>query len=61
LDEVDKFKDVHGFDRLIENLENSNDPRAGDIKKAVQNWGKVQIVGSVFRGLSSGTDPHLLG
>jgi translocation protein SEC63 len=50
LNEVEKFKDVHGFDRLIQGLESSNDPRAGDIKKAVRNWGSVQIVGSVFRG-----------
>lgn len=57
LDEVDKFKDVHGFDRLIQNLESSNDPRVGDVKKAVRNWGKVQIVGSAFKGLSFGADP----
>ena len=60
LDEVDKFKDVRGFDGLIQNLESSNDPRAGDIKKAVQNWGNVQIVSSTFRGLSSGATPPLL-
>jgi len=58
LDEVEKFKDIHGFDRLIQNLESSNDPRAGDVKKAVQNWGSVQIVGSAFKGLSSGGDSH---
>ena len=60
LDEIDKFKDVHGFDGLIQNLESSNDPRAGDVKKAVQNWGNVQIVGSTFRGLPYGINPRLL-
>ena len=59
LEEVDKFKDVHGFDRFIQNLESSNDPRAGDVKKAVQNWGSVRIVGSAFKGSSSGSSPHL--
>ncbi|KAF9649601.1 DnaJ-domain-containing protein [Thelephora ganbajun] len=49
LGEVDKFKDVHGFDGLVENLKSSNDPRAGDVKKAIQNWGSVQIVGSTFK------------
>jgi len=60
LDEIDKFKDVHGFDGLIQNLESSNDSRAVDVKKAVQNWGNVQIVGSTFKGLPSGTNPRLL-
>ena len=50
LDEVDKFKDVHGFDRLIQNLESSKDPRAGDVKKVVQDWGNIQIIGSSFKG-----------
>lgn len=61
LDEVEKFKDVHGFDRLVQNLESSNDPRAGDVKKAVQNWGNVQIVDSAFKGSSSAMYSHLLG
>jgi len=60
LDEVEKFKNVRGFDGLIQNLESSNDPRAGDAKKAVQNWGNVQIVGSAFKGLSFEIDPHPL-
>ena len=50
LDEVEKFKDIHGFDRFVQSLEGSNDYRAGDVKKAVQNWGNVQIVGCTFRG-----------
>ena len=50
LGEVEKFKDVHGFDRLAQNLESSNNSRAGDAKKAIQNWGNVQIVDSSFRG-----------
>lgn len=54
LDEVEKFKNVHGFDQLIQDLESSNDPRARDIKKAVQNWSSVQIVGSMFKGLTFG-------
>lgn len=58
LDEVEKFKNVRGFDGLIQNLESSNDPRAGEVKKAVKNWGNVQIVGSTFKGLSFGIDPH---
>ena len=29
LGEVEKFKDVHGFDGLVQSLESSNDPRAG--------------------------------
>lgn len=49
LDEVEKFKNVHGFDQLIQNLEGANDTRAADVKEAVQNWGKVQIVGSTFK------------
>ena len=60
LDEVDKFKDVHGFDRLIQNLESSNDPRVGDVKKVVQNLGNVQIVGSAFKGLLCEIDPYLV-
>lgn len=56
LDEVDKFKDLRGFDGLVRNLESSNDPRAGDVKKAVQNWGNVQIVGSAFKGSSPSID-----
>ena len=50
LGEVEKFKDVHGFDGLVQSLESSSDSRAGDVKKAVQNWGNVQIVGCTFRG-----------
>ena len=61
LDEVDKFKDIHGFDRLVQNLESSNDPRVGDVKKAVQNWGNIQIVGSSFKGRSAGIGSYLLG
>ena len=61
LDEVDKFKDVHGFDRLIQNLESSNDPRVGDVKKAVRNWGNVQIVGSAFKGDPSYSRSDLRG
>ena len=60
LDEVDKFKNVHGFDRLIQNLESSNDPRVGEVKKVVQNWGNVQIVGSAFKGLLCEIDPYLV-
>jgi len=60
LDEVEKFKNVRGFDGLIQNLESSNDPRAGEVKKAVRNWGNVQVVGSTFKGLSFGIDPHPL-
>lgn len=59
LDEVDKFKDVRGFDGVIQNLESSNDPRARDVKNAVRNWGNVQIVGSTFKGLSFGIGPCL--
>jgi translocation protein SEC63 len=61
LDEVEKFKDVHGFDRLIENLESSNDPRAGDVKKAVQSWSNVQIIGSTFKGRCALSTFYLLG
>ena len=50
LGEVEKFKEVHGFDGLVQSLESSNDSRAGYVKKAVQNWSKVQIVGCTFRG-----------
>ena len=50
LDEVEKFKDAHTFDQLLQNLESSNDPRTGDVKKVIQNWGNVQIVGSGFKG-----------
>lgn len=50
LDEIERFKDVHDFDRLIQDLEGSNDPRVGDVKEAVRNWGSVQIVGSAFKG-----------
>jgi translocation protein SEC63 len=58
LGEVEKFKNIRGFDGLVQNLESSNDPRAGDVKKAVQNWGNIQIVGSTFKGLSSSADSH---
>ena len=50
LDEFEKFKDAHSFDQFVQNLESSNDPRTGDVKKVVQNWGNVQIVGSGFKG-----------
>ena len=36
LGEVEKFKDVHGFGRLVQNLESQNDSRTGDAKNAVQ-------------------------
>ena len=55
LDEVEKFKDVHDFDRLIQDLESSNDPRVEDVKKAIRNWGSVQIVGSAFKGPCPGS------
>ena len=38
LDEVEKFKDVHGFDKFVQSLEGSNDYRA---KKFVHDWGNV--------------------
>lgn len=60
LEEVEKFKDVHDFDRLIQDLESSNDPRVGDVKKAVQNWSSIQIVGSTFKGPLLRLSPHLL-
>lgn len=60
LDEVEKFKDIHGFDRLIQDLESSNDPRTGDVKKAVQNWSSVQIIGSAFKGQLLSSESHLL-
>ena len=41
LDEVEKFKDVHGFDGLVRSLEGSNDSRVGDVKKFVHGWGNV--------------------
>ena len=37
LDEVEKFKDVHGFDGFVQSLENSNDSCAEDAKRTVQN------------------------
>ena len=61
LDEVENFKDVHDFDQLIQDLESSNDPRVGDVKKAVQNWGSVQIVGSGFKGSLLSSKPRLFG
>ena len=60
LDEAEKFKDVHGFDRLIQNLESLNDPRVGDVKKAVRNWGHIQIVRSTFKGQFCPITRHLI-
>ena len=48
--EVERFKNVRGFDWLVQSLESTNDFRAEDVRKAIRNWGNDQIVGCTFRG-----------
>jgi len=35
---------------LLYMLEEKKDPRAGDVKAALQKWGRVEIVEATFRG-----------
>jgi translocation protein SEC63 len=37
---------------LLHSLEEKKDPRAGDVKKTLEKWGRVEIVEASFRGKS---------
>jgi translocation protein SEC63 len=38
---------------VLHSLEEKNDPRSNDVKKALEKWGRVEIVEAAFKGESS--------
>jgi translocation protein SEC63 len=49
LKEVPSLKNLSGFDALINSFEASKDARVPEIKKAVQRWGKLEVVETSFK------------
>ena len=43
-----KAKDMSGF---LRSLEEKDDPRVNDVKKAIEKWGRIEIVEATFKGL----------
>lgn len=52
LNEIPTFRNLRGFDSLVQSMESSKDGRVSDIKKAVKRWGNLEVVDSSFRGSS---------
>ena len=46
------MNEYNSFETLAGNLEKQGDSRAGDIKKAVSKWAKLEVVDAAFKGMS---------
>ena len=46
------LNEYNSFETLAGNLEKQGDSRAGDIKKAVSKWAKLEVVDAAFKGMS---------
>jgi translocation protein SEC63 len=50
--DVDQLSDAKTLTDVAEALESKQDDRASDVKKALQQWGSLEIVDAAFKGSS---------
>lgn len=49
-------KDAVAFDELVTVLEEKNDQRASEVKKAVSRWGRLDLIDASFKGTPQGIE-----
>jgi translocation protein SEC63 len=52
-EDVEALGDVKGLTEVVNRLEEKGDERAADVKKALDDWGKVDVVDASFKGTSN--------
>ena len=40
-----------GMDDIVQALEEKQDDRLTDVKKAMEKWGRIEIAGAAFKGM----------